>query len=293
MPSDHYLSHKNGLLCRNGETEKGGNETIVGKLDGKVAIVTGGGRGIGRAIAQGYASEGARVVISAARERQEIDFFTKQWESAIALAILADVTDPEACAHVAEEAIGHFGQIDVLVNNAGRGMLFVNPYFLAQPTRFCEIDSATWKMVIDTNVNAFFMAWAVVPHMLSRGTGAIINVSMNYETMKRRGFSPYGPSKAALESETIIWAKDLEGTGIKVNEILPGGAAATGMIPPQAPEEVRHPLLPAEIIIPPAIYLVSDEGRQKQEGDSLQKIGGLEALMVPQRRMASADNKKN
>jgi 3-oxoacyl-[acyl-carrier protein] reductase len=118
-------------------------------------------------------------------------------------------------------------------------------------------------MVIDTNVNGpFLMARVVVPHMLSRGTGAIINVTMNYETMKRRGFSPYGPSKAALESETIIWAKDLEGTGVTVNEILPGGATATGMIPPQTPEEIRRTLLPAEIIVPPAVYLASDEGRQ-------------------------------
>jgi NAD(P)-dependent dehydrogenase (short-subunit alcohol dehydrogenase family) len=235
----------------------------VGKLDGKVAIVTGGGRGIGRAIAQGYACEGARVVVTAARKKQEIDSFAKQWGAKIALAILADVTDPSDCAHVVEETIRCFGQIDVLVNNAGRGMLFVGPYFLTQPTRFWEIDPATWRIVIDTNVNGpFLMARAVVPHMLSRGTGAIINITMNYETMKRRGFSPYGPSKAALESETIIWAKDLEGTGVTVNEILPGGATATGMIPPQIPEEIRHALLSAEIIVPPAVYLASDDGRK-------------------------------
>jgi 3-oxoacyl-[acyl-carrier protein] reductase len=118
-------------------------------------------------------------------------------------------------------------------------------------------------MVIDTNVNGpFLMARAVVPHMLSRGTGAIINVTMNYETMKRQGFSPYGPSKAALESETIIWAKDLEGSGVTVNEVLPGGATATGMIPPQIPEEIRLTLLPSDIVVPPAVYLASDDGRQ-------------------------------
>ncbi len=235
----------------------------MGKLDGKVAIVTGGGRGIGRAIAQGYALEGARVVVTAAREKQEIDSFAKQWGAEITLAILADVTDPSVCAHVVEETIRRFGQIDVLVNNAGRGMLLVSPNFLTQPTRFWEVDPVIWKMVIDTNVNGpFLMARAVVPHMLSRGTGAIINVTMNYETMKRQGFSPYGPSKAALESETIIWAKDLEGTGVTVNEVLPGGATATGMIPSQTPEEIRLTLLQTEIIAPPAVYLASDDGRQ-------------------------------
>ena len=81
---------------------------------------------------------------------------------------------------------------------------------------------------------------------------------MNYQTMKRRGFSPYGPSKAALESETIIWAQDLTGTGITVNELLPGGATLTGMIPEDYPKELKRKLLLPEIIIPPAVFLASD-----------------------------------
>jgi NAD(P)-dependent dehydrogenase (short-subunit alcohol dehydrogenase family) len=235
----------------------------LGRLDGKVAIVTGGGRGIGRAIAEGYAREGARVVVTAARKREEIDSFAGQWGAEIALALLADVADTSACVHVVEETIRQYGHVDVLVNNAGRGMLFVSRHFLTEPTRFWEVDPATWKMIIDTNVTGpFLMARAVVPHMLSRKSGAIINLTMNYETMRRRGFSPYGPSKAALESETIIWAKDLEGTGITVNEIYPGGATNTGMIPPETPEEIRRKLLPAEVIVPPAVYLASDEGRR-------------------------------
>ena len=235
----------------------------MGRLDDKVAIVTGGGRGLGRAIAEGYAREGARVVVTAARNKGEIDSFAEQWGTEIALAVLADVADPSACAHVVEETIKRFGHIDVLVNNAGRGMLFVSPHFLTEPTRFWQVDPATWKMIIDTNVTGpFLMARAVAPHMLSRKTGAIINLTMNYETMRRKGFSPYGPSKAALESETIIWAKDLEGTGITVNEILPGGATETGMIPPQTPEAIRRKLLTAEIIVPPAVYLASEVGRR-------------------------------
>jgi 3-oxoacyl-[acyl-carrier protein] reductase len=79
--------------------------------------------------------------------------------------------------------------------------------------------------------------------------------------MKRRGFSPYGPSKAALESESIIWAQDLESTGIRVNVVLPGGATETGMIPPGGPDEVRSRLLRPEIIGPPAVYLASDGSR--------------------------------
>ena len=67
--------------------------------------------------------------------------------------------------------------------------------------------------------------------MLRAGWGRIVNISMNYKTMRRGGFSPYGPSKAALESETIIWAQDLARTGVTVNALLPGGATHTGMIP--------------------------------------------------------------
>jgi NAD(P)-dependent dehydrogenase (short-subunit alcohol dehydrogenase family) len=235
----------------------------MGKLEGKVAIITGGGRGIGRAIAEGYVREGARVVVTAARERSEIQSFAATWGADLVLAIVADVTDLTACESVVADTISCFGHLDVLVNNAGRGMRYVSPQFLTEPTRFWEVDPAVWRMVIDTNVNGpFLMARAAVPHMLRRGTGAIINVSMNYETMKRRGFSPYGPSKAALESETIIWAQDLEGTGITVNEVLPGGATATGMIPPGIPDELRRHLLSPEIVVPPAVFLASDAGRR-------------------------------
>jgi len=235
----------------------------MGILETKVAIVTGGGRGIGRAIAEGFAREGARVVVTAARERAEIDSFVSSRGHGQALALLADVADPASCEGVITETIARFGRIDVLVNNAGRGMKYISRDFMTVPARFWETDPGVWRMVIDTNVNGpFFMARAAVPQMLKQKSGAIINVTMNYETMGRRGFSPYGPSKAALESETIIWAKDLEGTGITVNEILPGGPTATGMIPPGMPDSIRSRLLKPEIVVPPAVYLASDTGRR-------------------------------
>jgi 3-oxoacyl-[acyl-carrier protein] reductase len=235
----------------------------MGKLDGKVAVITGGGRGMGRAIAEGFMNEGARVVVTAARERKEIDAVVSPGRSDQALALLADVTDPRACERVVTETVARFGRLDVLVNNAGRGMKYISPHFLTEPARFWEADPGAWRMVIDTNVNGpFFMARAAVPHMLRQGSGAIINVTMNHETMKRKGFSPYGPSKAALESETIIWARDLEGTGITVNEILPGGATSTGMIPDDLSEELRSRLLKPEIIVPPAVFLASEDGRR-------------------------------
>ena len=91
----------------------------------------------------------------------------------------------------------------MLVNNAARGMRFVNQRFMTDPQPFWEADPEAWRLVIETNiVGVFLMSRAVVPHMLAAGRGSIINVTINHATMVRRGFSPYGPSKAALEAMT-------------------------------------------------------------------------------------------
>jgi 3-oxoacyl-[acyl-carrier protein] reductase len=92
--------------------------------------------------------------------------------------------------------------------------------------------------------------------------GRIVNISMNHETMRRPGFSPYGPSKAALESETIIWAQDLAGSGVTVNALLPGGATDTGMVPLDIPLHLREKLLHPDIVIPPLLWLVSEAANE-------------------------------
>jgi NAD(P)-dependent dehydrogenase (short-subunit alcohol dehydrogenase family) len=233
----------------------------MGELEGKVAIVTGAGRGIGRAISEAYLAEGACVVVTAAREGREIEELASR-AGGRALALLADVTEAEECKRVVSKTMERFGDLDVLVNNAGRGMKYVSESFLSEPTRFWETDLEVWRMVVDTNVNGpFLMTRAVVPQMIAAGGGSVVNVSMNYETMKRRGFSPYGPSKAALESESIIWAQDLEGTDIRLNVLLPGGATETGMIPAGVPEGTRSQLLSPDIVAGPAVYLASDRSR--------------------------------
>jgi 3-oxoacyl-[acyl-carrier protein] reductase len=230
---------------------------MPGRLQGKIAIVTGGGRGLGKAIALAYSGEGAKVIITSAKHKNEID------ETALKIngkAILADITKPDDVQNLVDSVIAEFGRIDILVNNAARGMLFVNESFMTEPKPFWESDAESWQMVINTNVNGTYLVTrAVIPQMLNRQSGRIINISINTETMKRKGFSPYGPSKAALESMSIIWAQELAGTGITINMLLPGGATLTGMIPPNFPEGKKHNLLKPDIIAGAAVYLASDE----------------------------------
>jgi len=228
-------------------------------LEGRVAIVTGGGRGLGRAMVLGLAAAGARVIATAAREAEEVEAVAAHEGSGRIVPMVADVTCEQDCARVVALAQERFGRLDLLVNNAGRGMKYVSERFLSEPTRFWEVDPDVWRMVINTNVNGpFLMARAAAPGMIAAGRGRIVNITMNHATMRRRGFSPYGPSKAALESETIIWAQDLDGTGVTVNALLPGGATATGMIPDGFPAEARANLLDPAIVVPPLLWLASD-----------------------------------
>jgi len=153
-------------------------------LQGKVALVTGGVRGLGRSIVRGLTQAGAHVVATAAREIKEITRVASEAPKGAVAAVLADVTNEKDCARVVEETLKRFGRLDVLINNAGRGMKYVNESFLTQRTRFWETDPDIWRMVIDTNVNGpFLMARASASHMLKSGWRRIINMSMSYATM--------------------------------------------------------------------------------------------------------------
>src|SRR5713226_9017356 len=140
-------------------------------LSGKTAIVTGAGRGLGRSMALGLARAGANVMLTAARNRREIELVAEEAaKSPTAGAVrplLADVANEEDCARVVSETVSEFGGVHILVNNAGRGMRFVSENFFDTPTKFWETDPAIWQLIVATNVNGpFLMSRAVAPFMM-------------------------------------------------------------------------------------------------------------------------------
>jgi 3-oxoacyl-[acyl-carrier protein] reductase len=138
-----------------------------------------------------------------------------------------------------------------LINNAGAS------FAPAEGERFYEGSVAEWQAVVETNFTApFVLARLLVPPMVARGWGRVVNTLSSRTTMKRAGFTPYGPTKAALEALTASWSAELAGTGVTVNAILPGGAADTRRV--SSAERARLPaLLPPEIMGPPIVWLVS------------------------------------
>jgi NAD(P)-dependent dehydrogenase (short-subunit alcohol dehydrogenase family) len=233
-------------------------------LAGRTVMVTGGSRGLGREMVLALVSAGAAVAVCGSRPGAALDETVSEANrlgAGKAMAVTADVADYGQCEAAVASAIEALGQIDVLVNNAGLGMRRISEKFNTEPTRFWETDPAAWKDIIDTNINgAFNMARALVPSMVARGFGKVINISTSDQTMVRRGYAPYGPSKAALEAMSRVWAEDLADTGVDVNVYLPGGAADTDLLPPSANKKgADGNLLPAAIMRRAILWLADDQ----------------------------------
>jgi len=240
--------------------------TFSPNLADRVIIVTGGGRGLGRIMALALLEHGARVVITSARQKSELNAVEQEAEQVAEpgrlLAHQADVTNPDMCETVVAKTLETFGEVYGLINNAGRGMRLISETFNTDPTKFWEASVDAWKTIIDTNVNgAFYMSRAAAPHMIKAGKGTIINISTSTITMVRKGYSPYGASKAALEAFSRAWADDLEGTGVTVNVLLPGGATDTELLPPDHRHGADGKLLSPDLMVQPTLWLCSDEGK--------------------------------
>ncbi|MFY9692957.1 MAG: SDR family oxidoreductase [Xanthobacteraceae bacterium] len=231
---------------------------------GRVAIVTGGARGLGRAMALGLLRDGFRVVIThlptSAAEMQALNILAaREGSEGRLFAVESDVTKWEECRRTVERSLEHFGAVHGLINNAGIGMQGIGNVLVGKRKPFYEVEADAWRRAVDVNVNgAFLMAKAVTPHLVKQGWGRIVNIETSLYTMMMEGFSPYGPSKAALESATVIWSKDLAGTGVTVNALAPGGPADTRMIPMMEVGD-RSTLISPELMVAPIVWLISPQ----------------------------------
>ena len=267
------------------------SQTIDASLKGRVVILTGGARGLGREMALELAAQGAKIVITGVSESSAMKETVAKANQSIApgcmVGVAADVGDFAACKKVVDFAIASFGDLHVVVNNAGQGMRLISETFNTQPVKFWEINPDDWRSIISTNVNGVFnMSRAAVPYMLAKGFGKIINISTSDQTMTRRGYSPYGPSKAALEAMSRSWSQDLEGSGVDVNVYLPGGAADTDLLPPSSNKRgADGNLLPADIMRRAIGWLCSDASNGMTGG---RYIARLWELSVPAAEAAKA-----
>jgi NAD(P)-dependent dehydrogenase (short-subunit alcohol dehydrogenase family) len=238
-------------------------------MEQRVAIVTGGLRGLGRAMAFGLAREGHDVVAVGHIELDIAEVEAATAESNISeriLPLVADLRRPADCDRVVATALSRFGGVHILVNNAGLTFTTIDParFRRAEPQKFWQVPDDTVRAVIETNyIAADQMARRVAPMMVDQGWGRIVNVTTKLDTMNRPHTSPYGASKAALEMATEVWAKEVEGTGLTINIVNPGAGANT---PGMADEmrvmsrEGRAPrLVEPEEMVPPLLYVVSPE----------------------------------
>ena len=231
-------------------------------LKDRVVIVTGGGRGLGREMALALVSAGARVMITAAHNEDQL----KEVAGAACgpgqlVYCVADAGNYADCERLLSQTLDAFGGVHVLVNNAGRGMRLISETFTTEPCHFWKTDPADWREIIDCNVNGpFNMARAITPHLVTQGFGKIINVSTSTQTMIRSGYSPYGPSKSALEAMSRVWAEDLQNSGVTVNVLLPGGATDTALLPDMPNKRgADGNLLSPDIMREPVLWLCADE----------------------------------
>jgi NAD(P)-dependent dehydrogenase (short-subunit alcohol dehydrogenase family) len=191
-------------------------------LEGKVAIVTGGGRGIGRAIARRFAAEGAAVLV-AARTESEVRTVVAEIEQSGGRAafVTGDVSQEADCAHIVATAEAQLGHVSVLVNNAG-------DYGPVKPVE--EITPAEWDRVVAVHLRgAFLLTRLVLPGMYARGSGVILNISSLSAKSAFSWGAPYAAAKAGMLGLTRVAAAEAARRGVRVNAICPGPVTETKM----------------------------------------------------------------
>ena len=220
------------------------------RLNGKVAIITGAGRGIGRAIAHRFSREGASVAL-AARTAAQIEQVAADIEAngGLALPVWCDVSSEDDVERLVENTVERFGRIDILVNNAGINL---------PPIDLTETEPVAWRHIVDVNLNgAFLCTRAVLPQMKERGSGVVLNISSVGGRRGAAGRGPYRASKAALINLTETIAAEGADYGVRAVCLCPGGVD-TDMMRQIALGGGRD-LMKPEQIAEVAAYAVSDE----------------------------------
>jgi len=227
----------------------------------RVAIVTGAAGGIGRAMTRALLAAHIQVA-GVDRDRGPLEALAagarERGKAADLLTIQTDLTNDSAAEEITKATRDRFGRIDILVNNAGIGPGAIRPDSWQRPLKFWEITPDQWRRFVAVHTTApLTLANAIVPEMMRQGWGRIVNVTTSLGTMLNAGSPTYGPSKAALEALSAIMAKDLDGTGVTVNVLVPGGVTNTPMISDEAGFD-RAKLIQPEVMVSPLLWLVSD-----------------------------------
>jgi NAD(P)-dependent dehydrogenase (short-subunit alcohol dehydrogenase family) len=221
------------------------------RLEGRVAIVTGAGRGIGRAIAEAMAEEGALVTVLA-RSKDEVDEVATgiRNNGGEAVSMRCDVSSEDEVTTVTREVMGRFGQVDILVNNAA----------INHPnTELVDLDAETFRRVLDVNLaGPYLCSRAVLPHMKERGSGKIINISSIGGRRGGVGRGAYRASKAGLINLTETLAAENRKHGINVTCVCPG-AVATEMMKLVAPNRDMSKMMEPREIASVVVWLSSDD----------------------------------
>ena len=222
-------------------------------MQSRVVLVTGAAGGIGSAITKALIAAGHSV---AAVDRDTAALARLPASERIQ-PIMADLANEAACREAVASAVARFGRLEAVINNAGIGMSSLRGDAEKNVPGIEELTADVWDRFYAVNVRGHILVTqAALPHMRERGFGRIINNTTSFRTMLR--VLPYGATKSALESMSAVWAKELEGSGITVNVLIPGGPTDTPFISDDAGWDRARMLQPA-IMGPPACWLISDE----------------------------------